>query len=821
MNQLISDIFGDPAIFLSCSAGECVHFSEVPGYDAPAPPYTRGGWWLFFSAGGAILFVAFLSGLTFFLGSTEKFDATAPARVRLPAEESARLMAEHVPTTIQFHNMGYNLGPRVILDGVSGSVKPGELLAIIGQSGSGKSTVLDLLARRNKHGHVRGEVRVNGRLVPDREFKRVTGYVDQEETLMPTLTVYETVLYSAMLRLPREMSLDAKKFRTLETLEELGILGIKDSYIGHPGARGISGGEKRRVSIACELVTSPSVLMLDEPTSGLDGYNALAVVESLASLAKTYHRTVIFTIHQPRSNIISLFDKLLLLAAGRVVYSGPFSHCVDYFASLGHLCPRGFNVADYLIDLTAVKSSDISPGSRTTGAGGTFSPGGLASRSDPPPAEEEGAPSPRPPSEAGAASLRTLAPVAVEDSPRVQQGNSAFFPSPPNASHLSLFSTSSRWLSWNGTRTMQPTVPEPLAQLIAQWGASDMRRRLDEEFGEATTQGAYSPPRRLDDEETAGLTAGSDVTAAGATSSSSGPSPGSGLGSGPTDKPLRGYKKASLWTQFTILSSRAFKNLYRNPMLMLAHYIMAIVLAGFCSVLYRGLTLDISGFQNRLGLFFFVLALLGFSTLTSLSLFAAERALYIKERSNGYYSPVTYFTAKLLFDILPLRVIPPFLLGSIVYPVGLIPEVQAFWKLIFVLVLFSLAASSLVLFISLSIKDAAVANLVGSLSMLFSLLFAGLLINRDRIPYGLGWLQHLSFFHAAYEALIVNELRKLSLKEHKYGIDIDVPAASIISSFGFDAQAFWWPDVGTLAIQLVGFTALSLTWLILFVKERK
>ena len=114
---------------------------------------------------------------------------------------------------------------------------------------------------------------------------------------------------------------------------------------------------------------------------------------------------------------------------------------------------------------------------------------------------------------------------------------------------------------------------------------------------------------------------------------------------------------------------------------------------------------------------------------------------------------------QLLFDILPLRVVPPFILGSIAYfLVGLIPEVTAFWKFLLVLVLFSLAASSAVFFISIAIKDTGVANLVGSLTMLFSLLFAGLLINRDRIPVGLRWLQHFSFFHAAYEALIVNEV---------------------------------------------------------------
>ena len=110
---------------------------------------------------------------------------------------------------------------------------------------------------------------VNGREINDEAvFRRVVGFVDQEDTLLSTLTVYEAVLFSALLRLPREMSRAAKVFRTLETMNELGILGIKDARIGESGKRSISGGEKRRVSIACELVTGPSVLFLDEPTSG-------------------------------------------------------------------------------------------------------------------------------------------------------------------------------------------------------------------------------------------------------------------------------------------------------------------------------------------------------------------------------------------------------------------------------------------------------------------------------------------------------------------------------------------------------------------------
>lgn len=125
-----------------------------------------------------------------------------------------------------------------------------------------------------------------------------------------------------------------------------------------------------------------------------------------------------------------------------------------------------------------------------------------------------------------------------------------------------------------------------------------------------------------------------------------------------------------------------------------------------------------------MGLFFFCLALFGFGCLTTLNAFASERHLFTRERANGYYSPFTWFAAKLLFDIVPLRVIPPFILGAIIYsPVGLVPTVDSFWRFILVLVLFNLAASSVVLLLSVLVKNAGVANLIGSLVMLFKSVF--------------------------------------------------------------------------------------------------
>lgn len=255
MNQLINDIFGDSFITLNCDGGECLHYTQVPGYVVSALFVTRhlGGtsialpfqrperpdnsFMVGISAALAGLFFIIASAAFWYMGRAAKHPEGF-GQIRLPADEAQRLMTDHVPARLHFSNISYTLPSNPnnpILEGITGSVKNGQVLAIMGASGAGKSTFLDILARKHKRGIVSGEVLVNGRAIPDSEFKKVMGFVDQEDTLMSTLTVYETVLYSALLRLPREMSFEAKKFRTLETMHELGILGIKDSYIGESG----------------------------------------------------------------------------------------------------------------------------------------------------------------------------------------------------------------------------------------------------------------------------------------------------------------------------------------------------------------------------------------------------------------------------------------------------------------------------------------------------------------------------------------------------------------------------------------------------------
>ncbi|KAL4942049.1 hypothetical protein BDV06DRAFT_193177 [Aspergillus oleicola] len=796
MDNLIKSVFGDQSITLKCNSGECIHKTEVPGYQRPVKkintPLIAG-----VIAGCSLFVVAVILGL-WYMSRRSRYGP-----IHLPLsddsdDEASKMLAEHRPAALYWDNVSYFVNGREILSGIQGAAQPGQISAIMGASGAGKTTFLDLLARKNKRGIVQGDFYVNGEKVDDSDFKSVIGFVDQEDTMLSTLTVHETILTSALLRLPRDMSRAAKEQKVIEVEKQLGIYHIKDQLIGSEegSGRGISGGEKRRVGIACELVTSPSILFLDEPTSGLDAFNAFNVVECLVTLAKTYNRTVIFTIHQPRSNIVALFDRLILLANGKTVYSGPFSTCQQYFDDAGYSCPPGFNIADYLVDLT------MHAGNTTHSHSDDEESPLLAVPSDPP--------------KTASSSLRAVKSVASASNASIDENSGTSFDydkRPKGKRRTSLKQRQDRQLYSRRRDVEAPSTHRTDEEDVGEAVIGENNQqwlRLSRQHGQV-------PPQILDDPDhlppaAPGQTdldlmiahyAASDVaksvrneiTSATQHAGGANGSINSGISSA-TPVP-KSYARIGLVRQFIILSQRTWRNLHRNPMLMLTHYAIAILLAVLCGFLFYGLTDDIKGFQNRLGLFFFVLALFGFSTLTSLTVFSTERLLFVRERANGYYHPVTYYAAKVVFDIVPLRLIPPIIMGVIVYPMtGLIPAWPVFFKFILVLVLFNLAAATICLFIGIVFRDGGVANLIGSLVMLFSLLFAGLLLNHDAIPPSALWLQSLSIFHYGFEALIVNEVTFLTLIDHKYGLDIEVPGASILSAFGFDTLAYWKDVIG-------------------------
>jgi len=209
-----------------------------------------------------------------------------------------------------------------ILREVNGTARRAGLTALMGPSGAGKTSLLDCLAQRKPMHRVEGIVRVNGRPCSGTTMRAVSGYVPQHDVLPGVLTVREHLLFHARLRCPPSMDDRDRRQRVHDIITNLGLTKCAETQIGNEFKRGLSGGEKRRVSVAEELVVEPGILFLDEPTTGLDSTTALSIVRTLGDIARR-GTTVLLSIHQPREDIFNLFDHVLVLCeGGRVVFEG-------------------------------------------------------------------------------------------------------------------------------------------------------------------------------------------------------------------------------------------------------------------------------------------------------------------------------------------------------------------------------------------------------------------------------------------------------------------------------------------------------------------
>ncbi|XP_067682300.1 ATP-binding cassette sub-family G member 5-like [Haliotis asinina] len=241
---------------------------------------------------------------------------------------------------------------RKVLKNISMLLESGKMTAIIGSSGSGKTSLLDVISCRGE-GEVNGEICFRNRKCTRSLMKTYASYVMQADRLLPNLTVRETLRYTAYLKLPRSTSKADVEEKVQKVIMDMGLRNVADSRIGGAIIRGISGGEKRRVTIALQLLQDPEILLLDEPTTGLDSYTARYLVSNLADIA---HRgkIVVLTIHQPRSDIFKLLDQVAILSLGELAYFGKVDDLVPYFTNLGYPCPKYANPLDEYIDVSSV-----------------------------------------------------------------------------------------------------------------------------------------------------------------------------------------------------------------------------------------------------------------------------------------------------------------------------------------------------------------------------------------------------------------------------------------------------------------------------------
>ncbi|KAL8113886.1 hypothetical protein AgCh_020971 [Apium graveolens] len=247
----------------------------------------------------------------------------------------------------------------LLLKGVSGSFRPGVLTALMGVSGAGKTTLMDVLAGRKTGGYIEGNVTVSGYPKKQETFARISGYCEQNDIHSPYVTVHESLPYSAWLRLPSEVDTAKRKMFVNEVLELVELDNLKEALVGLPGVNGLSTEQRKRLTIAVELVANPSVIFMDEPTSGLDARAAAIVMRTVRNTVDT-GRTVVCTIHQPSIDIFEAFDELFLMKRGGMeIYAGPVGQhsceLIQYFEDIDGVSKikDGYNPATWMLEVTA------------------------------------------------------------------------------------------------------------------------------------------------------------------------------------------------------------------------------------------------------------------------------------------------------------------------------------------------------------------------------------------------------------------------------------------------------------------------------------
>ncbi|XP_044756108.1 protein white-like [Coccinella septempunctata] len=267
----------------------------------------------------------------------------------------SRISANHSTNVLSAITRNETKEKSHILKDVSGSAKAGEFLVIMGSSGAGKTTLLNCLTFRNLKGlEISGLVCMNNVPTTQAQLAANSAYVQQDDLFIGYLTVKEQLLFQSLVRMDAEYTMEERKQRVEEVMIELALKKCENCQIGVPGiVKGISGGERKRLALAGEFLTNPSILFCDEPTTGLDSFMSLNVVQLLKDISRT-GRTVISTIHQPSSELFLLFDKLCLMAQGRTAFLGTTTEAETFFTKLSAPCPLNFNPADHYIQILSI-----------------------------------------------------------------------------------------------------------------------------------------------------------------------------------------------------------------------------------------------------------------------------------------------------------------------------------------------------------------------------------------------------------------------------------------------------------------------------------
>ncbi|KAK9905029.1 hypothetical protein WJX75_008206 [Coccomyxa subellipsoidea] len=591
----------------------------------------------------------------------------------------------------------------LILRGVSGYCRSARLTAIMGASGAGKTTLLNALAGKAPgKGSVTGQVLLNGRPFIERDFRYWGVYVMQAEPLLATATVKETIMTSALLRLPLSIPRKEKVQRVNDIIAQLGLQHCQGTMVGDEGTgggvRGISGGERKRVTVGVGLVTQPHVLLLDEPTSGLDSETAVSIVELMRDLARQ-GRTVVTTIHQPNSTITNCFDDLLLLSFGQLIYMGKWTKSVEYFSSLGYKCPMYTNPSDYYMSL--MKDAEASPRLVDTWkkAGGDWVTTPRLT-----------APEPQTPFTSGSK-------VVAADEPGTANGHS--------------------------------TLENGRGQEASEAGAADI------EMGAVTRvhERVNGEAARTSAQESLNETPGT-----------SGPEGRGGVEGGKGRKVRMRSLQPPAWYQVWVLAIRNVQFYLRNPELMLAKLFTYIFMGGFMGLMYLRLPLDTAtaGYNRSAALWISMFAFTLMPSETACSVWNQERAVITKEVKSGQYRLSSFFLAKTVVSV-PFETVIAIIFTVIIYHmIGFQAKLDKYLIFMVTLILVNLISEMVGFIGGIVTKEVTIGLILISVVTYFCFAFSGFIV--QPIPKYFVWLHKISYYSLAYTILVKNEFTGLNIQ---------------------------------------------------------
>lgn len=595
------------------------------------------------------------------------------------------------PVDIAFSDLKYTVAEgrkkrqKTILKSVSGRLRSGELTAIMGPSGAGKSTLLNILTGYKTSG-MEGSITINGFERNLSHFRKLSCYIMQDNQLHGNLTVEEAMKVATSLKLSSDLSMKHKEEVIQEILETLGLQDHKKTLTSN-----LSGGQKKRLSIALELVNNPPIMFFDEPTSGLDSSSCFQCISLLKSLS-CGGRTIICTIHQPSARLFEMFDHLYTLAEGQCVYQGSIQQLVPFLGTLGLVCPSYHNPASFLIEVSCGEYGD---------------------------------------------NVKKLVNAIGNGKYDVQNGKS--FPNQDvNAEQLNNQTVNDTPKNGDIVKYSNDKAKETDVSILIESpenGATKKENEANEKLNKKEKKEFEKQQKKEQKEKDKESKANQSLLK--------------------TQSGVKRRYATSEFTQMWIVLKRALLFSRRDWTLMYLRLFAHILVGFLIGALYYDIGNDGAKVLSNLGFLFFNMLFLMYTSMTITILsFPLEMPVLVKEHFNRWYSLRAYYLAITISDI-PFQAIFCVMYASIVYWLTSQPmEMFRFGMFISACLLISFVAQSVGLVVGAAMNVQNGVFLAPVMSVPF-LLFSGFFVSFDAIPVYLRWITYLSYIRYGFEGTAI------------------------------------------------------------------